>query len=221
MANKPPKLSSAWWRRKFDHEGRGLVSALIRGRSLFINRSNIEQRAYLNVGCGPKIHDEFINLDRNWAPEIDICWDIVRKPYPIASGSLKGIYSEHCLEHISFDACRANLREFHRMLAPGGRLRIVMPDAEQYCERYLQQRDDPTATLLNDPDEYSPMFSFNVVFRSWGHQFIYDYVTLSKLLEETGFTDVCRAEFMEGRDAVLLIDSEDRRPDSFYVEATV
>jgi hypothetical protein len=53
---------------------------------------------YLNAGCGPKPLSDFINLDWKWRPEIELCWDLT-KALPLKSGSLDGVYSEHCLEH--------------------------------------------------------------------------------------------------------------------------
>ena len=38
----------------------------------------------------------------------------------LEDNSLRGIYSEHCLEHIPVEKCRDNLREFFRILQPGG-----------------------------------------------------------------------------------------------------
>src|SRR5450432_2927841 len=105
-----------------------LISALIRGSTLFMKKRNIAENVLLNVGCGPNIFPYFINLDFDWTKKIDIVWDIRKKPYPLKDDSLEGIFTEHCLEHISFADCEKNLREFHRMLKPGGNLRIVVPD---------------------------------------------------------------------------------------------
>src|SRR3982074_2263857 len=77
------------------------ISMIYRSRRIFMNKSRIKDLKLLNVGCGPNPKKEFINLDYNWSPQMDICWDITRKPYPIPSSSLEAIYTEHCLEHIS------------------------------------------------------------------------------------------------------------------------
>ncbi len=62
---------------------RSLVSKFIRGKTLFIKKRRIKEKVLLNVGCGILPVKEFINLDFYWHPEIDICWDITKKKYPI------------------------------------------------------------------------------------------------------------------------------------------
>jgi hypothetical protein len=44
-----------------------------------------------------------INLDYHWRPGIDICCDITRG-LPLPDTYVRGIFSEHCIEHISFEA---------------------------------------------------------------------------------------------------------------------
>src|SRR5262245_17304209 len=71
-----------------------VVSTVLRGRRAFVKEPL--DGAYLNVGCGTYTHPDFCNLDYNWVPGIDICWDITRG-LPIKSCSIGGIFSEHCL----------------------------------------------------------------------------------------------------------------------------
>jgi predicted SAM-dependent methyltransferase len=49
---------------------------------------------------------------------------------PCADESLNFIFSEHFLEHLFLDEAIALLRECHRMLAPGGVVRVLVPDAD-------------------------------------------------------------------------------------------
>src|ERR1700716_2074854 len=116
------------------------VSALIRGNDFFVAKKRIRNSKLLNVGCGPNANPNFINLDFHWNRTIDICWDITRKVYPLPSSSLEGIYTEHCLEHISFSAFKANIAEFYRLLQPGGTVRIIMPDGELYLDIYQRRK---------------------------------------------------------------------------------
>ena len=105
---------------------RSLVSKIIRGKTLFINKKKIKQSVLLNVGCGILPVEEFINLDFYWHPEIDICWDITKKNYPLINESIDGIYTEHCLEHIAYEKCLDNFKEFYRLLKKGGTLRVIL-----------------------------------------------------------------------------------------------
>ena len=116
-----------------------LIGGLIRGRSSQLRRKRIRNLQYLDIGCGRNVHEKFINLDYLWHARVDVCWD-VKQGIPFPKSSMKGIFVEHCLEHFSLPVAFALLNECLRVLAPGGRLRIIVPDAELYLERYHRQR---------------------------------------------------------------------------------
>ena len=197
----------------------GIIGTIVRCRTIFNRTKKNGAAKLLNVGCGPYPKQEFINLDYSWHPSIDICWDITRKPYPLESGSLEGIYTEHCLEHISFDNMKVNLREFYRLLKPGGLVRIVMPDGEIYLDIY-QKRKQGSAELMPYEEGYiTPMARINGIFRNHGHMFIYDFETMKRLMEEVGFKSIRKCSFQTGSDQRLLIDQEVRALESLYVEA--
>jgi len=199
-----------------------LISALIRGSTLYMKKRNIAENVLLNVGCGPNIFPHFINLDFDWTKKIDIVWDIRKKPYPLKDDSLEGIFTEHCLEHISFADCEKNLREFHRMLKPGGNLRIVVPDGELYVDIYERRKNGEEIYMPYEREEGypTPMARINGIFRNHGHQFIYDFQTFKYLLEKTGFKEIKKETHAHGRDPRLLIDVIWRSDESLYVEAT-
>jgi predicted SAM-dependent methyltransferase len=202
----------------------------IRNRPGQLNQPRIRNLRYLNLGCGPNGHEAFVNLDYLWRPHIDVCWNF-NAGLPFADAAMQGIFSEHCLEHFSFGDALALLRECHRVLAPGGTLRIVVPDGEMYLRTYVQALEgDPEARFPFAADARwegcdSPILHVNRIFYTdrespFGHQLIYDYALLERLLRKVGFSNVKRSDFRHGDDPVLLIDSEGRRPESLYLEAT-
>lgn len=68
---------------------------------------------------------------------------------PLPDGSCELIYASHMLEHLSFYApatADAMMREMNRLLAPGGRLRLVVPDAAAWIGNYVAGLD------VNRPD---------------------------------------------------------------------
>ena len=65
-----------------------------------------------------------------------IYWDL-RKGIPFADGSYDVVYHSHFLEHLDVDAARALMAECHRVLKPAGCIRVVVPDLEIRCRKYL------------------------------------------------------------------------------------
>ena len=124
----------------------------------------------------------------------------------------------------------AVLKEFARVLIPGGTLRLVLPDAELYLDIYQKRRASeftPAAGVCFPYEEndmisgvYSPIMSVNRIFRGSGHLYMYDSTLLKKLLEHVGFSDVRKESFGHGRDPRLILDTESRTGESLYIEAT-
>jgi predicted SAM-dependent methyltransferase len=203
-----------------------LYSRIIRGRSIQLRKIDLRSKQYLNVGCGGNIFENFINLDYQWRPNLDLCWDITRG-IPLDDNSLAGIFTEHCLEHIPYAQVCEVLKDFGRMLRSGGTLRIVVPDAELYVDIYERQKagekiDFPNGSHSDNAlgEDVTPMMIVNRVFRDYGHQFAYDYKTLEVMLKRVGFVDIRQETFLSGRDKALLIDSKKRAHESLYVEAS-
>lgn len=206
-----------------------LVGGLIRNRRFQLGRPWVRSGTHLDIGCGLNAHPGLINLDYLWHPGVDVCWDITRG-LPFAPASLRGVFSEHCLEHFPLPAVRRLLREIRRVLAPDGTARIIVPDGELYLRTYAAQlagdhsRTFPYQAEEQARDLWSPMVSVNRIFYQdreslFGHRTIFDFQLLELLLREAGFTRVVRCDFLTGADSTLLVDTPDRRVESLYVEA--
>jgi predicted SAM-dependent methyltransferase len=196
----------------------------IRGNPLQLKKS-LEQTQLLNVGCGPNAIAEFVNLDYNWLEGVDLVWDITRG-IPFKAERFSGIYSEHCLEHLSYEQVNSILSDFFRLLKPLGMIRIVVPDAELYLEIYRKQKNGEHVTFPYGQTAHeihapiiTSMMVVNSIFRGHGHQYAYDYETLKVMLEAQGFCDIQRTSFREGRQTPLLVDSQSRACESLYIEA--
>lgn len=193
------------------------ISAVIRNRRYFISPKS--KGLLLDVGCGPNARAENINLDYYWHPGIDICCDITRG-IPLPDNYVRGIFTEHCLEHLTFEAVLSVLFEFRRVLQPNGVVRIVVPDLEIYIDGYRERRPLPYASDDYAMGVYTPAMSVNRIFFDHGHRFIYDFDTLKTLLDKAAFSNIQKRAFGEGDDQKLLLDNQERSIESLYVEAT-
>lgn len=218
--------------RAFTHYAKvqAAIGMLRRNRHFQLSSTACRTRNYLDVGCGPKLHAQFVNLDYLWRPGIDVCWDVTRG-LPFRDGRFQGIFSEHCLEHFPPELGLALLREMRRVLAPGGHIRLVVPDAEQYLRAYLSHLAQdglqrfPYESAERSQPGWRPLTSVNRVFyqdRSspFGHRVMFDYDLLAHWLADAGFVQISKSLFNHGRDPSLVIDSPERACESLYVEAT-
>src|SRR5437764_5330029 len=89
----------------------------------------------LDVGCGINKYPGAIGIDRNRATKADVLCDLDRIPYPFADNSFDQLRAIHVIEHVS-DVIRS-MEEFHRLVRPGGRIRIETPhytDFSSFCD---------------------------------------------------------------------------------------
>jgi len=92
----------------------------------------------VNVGCGAIFHPDWINLDSApAAPGVRAC--DARGGLPFADASVDGVYHAHMLEHLEAEDARKFLAECHRILRPGGVVRVVVPDLEGIAQAYLRE----------------------------------------------------------------------------------
>jgi predicted SAM-dependent methyltransferase len=198
-----------------------LIGAATRNRRWQVGNHRIRNLRYLNLGSGCYVRGDFINLEYTWQPGIDVCWDI-RRPLPFRNGSLQGVFTEHVLEHFTQDMGEKILAECCRILAPGGRIRVIVPDAEVYMTRYADRVRRISDALLPYETENrrtpTPIIVVNRVY-SHGHQCMYDFALMRATLLRTGFSNPVKLSYRRGADPKLLIDLESRQVESLYVEA--
>ena len=203
-------------------------------RALGVDHSSRGLR--LNIGSGADKIPGWIGIDLQGADlALNLRWGL-----PFADGAADLAYSSHCLEHQYLADALATLREIHRVLAPGGRVRLVVPDMEAYARAYVEDDRDFFAerrrTWYWVPQDLTPLMTV-IGYAGAGtrsmdagdyHRYGYDYATLEFLLRRVGFTSVERCLYMSGSCQELLLDDHSRvagahhrgRPYSLFVEAT-
>jgi predicted SAM-dependent methyltransferase len=95
---------------------------------------------------------------------------------PFEDGVFNYVFSEHFFHHLFFDEAHALLRECHRVLAPSGVLRTVVPDAD------LRTYEAPEPAGFPDP-----RMSFLAPLK---HKTRYSVYLLSEALRLAGFTPI-------------------------------
>lgn len=176
----------------------------------------------LNVGCGPHPAEGFINIDLDWKPGIDLCWDL-QNGVPLPDEYVHYVYTEHCLEHFSRELAARVLRELHRVMVTGAIIRVIVPDAELYLDLYQKCKREVVAFPYVEREklacgEITPLMAINHMIFHYGHLYMYDFATLRKFLLDAGFREVERKRFGDGSSPHLL-DSPERECESLYVEA--
>ena len=81
----------------------------------------------LNLGCGAKHLDGFINVDKYGDPDLKL--DLETFPYPWADNSVSEIELNHVLEHLGqqTDVYLKIIQELYRICEPGAKLHITVP----------------------------------------------------------------------------------------------
>lgn len=148
------------------------------------------------------------------------------KPLPFADGTVDAVYSSHFLEHVHFGDAQQILREVHRVLKPGGVVRLALPDGTQWARELLEAEDDATGEAgLNyqlrigaHPLE-RPKGKGRVTFALGAHIHLWQPTPglVASMLREAGFTTVSSRDYMEGE--LPELETIETRPLSFFTEA--
>jgi protein O-GlcNAc transferase len=135
--------------------------------------SSAPQKRVLHVGCGPKRQDKLhrtfqtgdwqeIRVDIDPAVQPDIVATITAMP-EIPGDSVDAVWSSHNLEHLFAHEVPIALREFLRVLKPGGFVLLTMPDLQKAGE-YLARGQ------LEEPIYQSPAGPISAIDICFGHR---------------------------------------------------
>lgn len=145
---------------------------------------------------------------------------------PLASNSCEVVYSSHVLEHLMpRDEAPRFLRETLRILAPGGRIRLAVPDLDMLVDNYLSRRDPDnflsSLHILGQSGVTGLKRINQIVSRDRSlHRWHYNRDSLTRLLVACGFAD-CQS-FPPGETGIPSpgsLNLRERAWESLYVEA--
>lgn len=116
-----------------------LLSKLRENKKLFFNQFIKDKKSIkLHLGCGSNILNGYINIDL-YNQSADMKLDITDLSY-FEDNSIEEIFLNAVFEHLyTFEQERA-LKEWHRILKPGGLLRIdSLPDFDEIIKAYINK----------------------------------------------------------------------------------
>lgn len=149
------------------------------------------QMLKLHLGCGKRYLPGFVHIDRADFPHIDYQHTVERLDmFPGEAAEL--IYASHVLEYFDRQEAKRVLREWNRVLCPGGILRLAVPDFCALVEVYLERGK---LDLILGPlyGRVKIQGTDTVIY----HRTVYDFESLKKSLEETGFREIRRYDWRQ------------------------
>jgi predicted SAM-dependent methyltransferase len=151
---------------------------------LFSRFRSAPSRPRLHVGSGRARLEGWVNIDIQQIPGVDVVADVTQG---LQFENAEAVFAEHFLEHLAIDDAIKFLRESHRVLGPGGWLRLSTPNLDWVWSTHYHpggSADEMRRDAL----------MINRAFRGWRHQFLWNREMLGEALAACGFEPVrwCR-----------------------------
>jgi SAM-dependent methyltransferase len=146
----------------------------------------------IEIGSGSRPQPGYIHVDISLtAAHVEFFGSADSLPF--RSDWAEEITAVHVLEHVHPSRLRATLGEWHRVLEPGGLLRVHVPDSAAlmrlYLDAPLEKRWSIIGALLGmyaNPSVARP----EDLSHGCDHQVLFDAMLLSALLRDAGFEQV-------------------------------
>ena len=150
----------------------------------------------VEIGAGEKPHPDYdLHLDVLALPGIAVRSWI--DPLPLRTGSIAALRANHVLEHQSYELVEPTLREWARVMAPGARLDIGVPDCRFVAEQWVRGEIDTAEANYwilgghSDRPAHRGTDSRGVPRWIWNaHHTMFDAGSLGALVARCGFADV-------------------------------
>lgn len=142
----------------------------------------------LHLGCGKVYIPGFIHIDLEDYKHIDYNHNISNLEI-YEDNTIDLIYCCHALEYFDRNDAEIALKEWYRVLKPGGVLRLAVPDFEAIVSLYLNGS-------LMDRGILGPLYGRMKVKDIYiYHKTVYDFYSLKELLERIGFNNIHRYDW--------------------------
>lgn len=162
----------------------------------------MNEKNYLNLGCGTDKFFDCINIDCRKECNPDLVCDIKDLPYD--PNSIDGIYALDVLEHIPRDLILSTLVSWRKILKVDGFLILRLPDIKSISEKYLKGKIDANefSRLIYGGQEDNDFANF--------HKSGFDEKTLTKILKRMRFKKLKEIIEIPCNDNNMLLKFEKR-----------
>ena len=152
----------------------------------------------LNIGCGWRnFGEDWVHIDGGDYDHLDYT-DITKLEFK--DNTIDLIYASHVIEYFDREEVIPLLQEWFRVLKPGSKLRIAVPDFEAMVKLYLEEGYN-LESFLGPLYGKMPMGDETIY-----HKTTYDFFSLEKGLLSIGFTSVDRYNW---RDYPVHLENDD------------
>ncbi len=102
----------------------------------------------LQIGAGGNELSGWLNTDIE--PTDQEAYLDATKPFPLPDNSMSYIFSEHVIEHLSYEDGLKMLTECYRTLKRGGKIRIATPSLLTYVQLFAAEKTDAMASYMKE-----------------------------------------------------------------------
>jgi predicted SAM-dependent methyltransferase len=142
------------------------------------------------------------------------------KQFPVGDGVVDLIFTSHALEHFKKEDARNLLKECYRIMKPGGRIRIAVPNVELLMRQcvdgnldYLKHISPGAERAKCDMDKFCEVAMSN-------HERLYSACSLRSDLKDAGFVDIEISDPFHSKSLVMQNETIVSHPDiSLVMEA--
>ena len=146
----------------------------------------------LNWGCGPAIADSANGVEW-WNSDVvdygQVHVGSILDRLPVRAGFFDGIVANHSLQCLTVHELPIALAEFRRVLRPGGRLRVLVPDVLAAFRAYEESNFDwPGFAAIGEGWSVDRKLGH---YLTWGGQnrTTFTPVSLAEILDDAGFRE--------------------------------
>lgn len=117
----------------------------------------------INIACGDSYLESWTNLDYSPHSQYVIKANLLNR-LPLRDNQASCVYSSHFLEHIPRYLVSDFFSECYRITNQNGKIRLVLPDFEELCKTYLENRQNNNHEkadflIIEIIDQYARSFS--------------------------------------------------------------